>query len=278
MVAMAPPPPTPPRPPTAAALAHGDGLELVFADEFDEPDLDREVWLPHYLPAWSSLTASAATYEVRDSCLVLTIPPQQGLWCSPDHRPPLRVSGVQSGNASGPVGSAAGQQPYRTGLTVREQQAPFWGWTPRGGLLEVRLRGEVTPRSMVSFWLVGLEQVPEQSAEICVVEVFGNAVRPDGSTTVGTGLHAFRDPQVREDFAAVRLPLDVAGFHTYAVDWLPDRVDFLVDGTLVRTCQGPPTYPMQAMVAVFDFPDWSTGDDEEVVPLLAVDWIRCYRR
>lgn len=255
-----------------------DGLELVFVDEFDGPDLDRDVWLPHYLPAWSSLATSAATYDVTDSCLVLSIPPEQDLWCSPDHLPPLRVSGVQSGNASGPVGSTRGQQPYRPGLTVQEEQTPFWGWTPDGGLIEVRLRGEVTPRSMVAFWLVGLEQVPEQSAEICVAEVFGNAVRPDGSTAVGLGLHAFRDPGVREDFAALRLPLDVADFHTYAADWTPERVDFLVDGEVVRTCQGPPTYPLQAMLAVFDFPEWSTGDDDQAVPLLAVDWVRGYRR
>lgn len=254
------------------------GLELVFADEFDAPDLDRDVWLPHYLPAWSSLARSAATYELRDSCLVLTIPPEQGLWCSPDHRPPLRVSGVQTGNFSGPVGSSIGQQPYRTGLAVQEEQEPFWGWTPDGGLIEIRLRGEVTPRSMVAFWLVGLEQVPEQSAEICVTEVFGNSVRPDGSTAVGMGLHAFRDPGVHEDFAAVRLPRDVADFHTYAVDWAAERVEFLVDGELVRTSQGPPGYPLQAMLAVFDFPEWSTGDDDQAVPLLAVDWVRCYRR
>ena len=254
------------------------GLELVFADEFNGPDLDREVWLPHYLPMWSSRAASVATHAVADSCLVLTIPPEQGLWCDPDHRPPLRVSGVQTGSFSGPVGSTVGQQPYRTGLTVQEEQAPFCGWTPDGGLIEARLRGEVTPRSMVAFWLVGLEQVPEQSAEICVAEVFGNAVHPDGSTAVGMGLHAFRDPEVREDFAALRLPLDVADFHTYAVDWAPDQVDFLVDGELVRTCQGPPGYPLQAMLAVFDFPEWSTGDDDHDVPLLAVDWVRCYRR
>ena len=44
-----------------------DERRLVFADEFDGPNLDRAVWLPHYLPAWSSLAATAATYELRDS-------------------------------------------------------------------------------------------------------------------------------------------------------------------------------------------------------------------
>jgi hypothetical protein len=245
-----------------------------FADGFDGADLDPEVWLPHYLPAWSSRAASRATYAVRDSCLHLSIPPEQGLWCGEDHTPPLRVSGVQSGNFSGPVGGTIGQQPYRDGLRVREEQEPFWGWTPSGGRVEIRARGVVSPRSMVAFWLVGLEDRPERSAEICIAEIFGNAVEPGRSAAVGMGLHAFRDPDVTEDFDAVRLPIDVADFHTYAVDWTPDRVDFLVDGEPVRSCSGPPTYPMQLMIAVFDFPEWSTGADSQLVPGLVVDYVR----
>jgi len=48
---------------------------------------------------------------------------------------------------------------------------------------------------------------------------------------------------------------------------------FLVDGAVVRTCPAPPTYPMQLMLAVFDFPDRSVGDDEAAVPELVVDRI-----
>jgi hypothetical protein len=62
-------------------------------DDFDGPGLDTEVWVPHYLPQWSSRAQSAATYDVADSELRLTIPPEQGLWCAGDHEPPLRASG-----------------------------------------------------------------------------------------------------------------------------------------------------------------------------------------
>jgi Glycosyl hydrolases family 16 len=250
---------------------------LVFCDDFDGPGLDLDVWVPHYLPAWSSRAATAATYEVRDSCLHLSIPPEQGLWCAADHRPAMRVSAVQSGNASGPVGSTAGQQPYRDGLVVREEQPAHWGWTPVGGFLEMRARAVLSRRSMVAWWLVGLEDRPERSAEICVAEVFGDAVVPGESAAVGMGLHPFRDPAVAEDFAAVPVSLDVAEFHTYAAEWTPDRVDFLVDGTVVRSTPRPPWYPVQHMLAVFDFPDRSAGDDAVTVPELVVDWVRGYR-
>lgn len=251
---------------------------LVFEDDFDGPGLDLTTWLPHYLPAWSSRAETAATYEVRDSCLHLTIPPGQGLWCGDQHQPPLRVSGIQTGNFSGPVGSTLGQQPFRDGLVVREQQEAFWGWTPDHGYIEMRARAAVTPRSMVAFWMVGLEDRPERSAEICVAEMFGAAVEPGCSAAVGMGLHSFRDPHVGEDFEAVRLPIDIAEFHSYAIDWNPTKLDFLVDGTVVRSCAGPPTYPMQLMLAVFDFPEQSTGQDAEAVPALVVDHLRAYER
>jgi hypothetical protein len=255
-----------------------DGLRLAFEDNFDVRELDREVWLPHYLPAWSSRADSAATYAIHDSCLHLTIPPSQGLWCAGDHKPPLRVSGIQSGNFSGPIGSTIGQQPYREGLTVREQQEAFWGWTPDQGYIEIRARGIVSRRSMVAFWLAGIEDQPQRSAEICIGEMFGDAVIPGESTAVGLGFHAFRDPSVTEDFEAVRLAIDVAEFHTYAVDWTANRVDFLVDGEQIRTCPDPPAYPTQVMVAVFDFPEKSDGSDAEAVPWLIVDWVRAYQR
>lgn len=264
------------RPMTPAARP--DGLRLVFEDHFDGKALDPEVWVPHYLPAWSSRAATAATYDVRDSCLRLSIPPEQGRWLAGDHTPPLRVSGIQSGNLSGPVGSTIGQQPWRDGATVREEQETFWGWTPHDGYLEMRARGVVTPRSMVAWWMVGLEDAPDRCAEICVAEMFGDAIEPGRSTAVGMGLHPFRDPMIAEDFEAVRLPIDIAEFHTYAVDWTAERVDFLVDGEPVRGCPGPPTYPMQMMIAVFDFPDRSTGDDSAAVPELIVDYLRGYER
>ncbi len=249
---------------------------LVFEDHFDSAELDRAVWLPHYLPVWSSKADSAATYELRDSCLRLSIPPEQGLWCADDHTPPMRVSGIQTGNFSGPVGSTVGQQRYREGLQVREAQETFWGWTPSSGYLEMRARAVVSPRSMVAWWMVGLEDRPERCAEICVTEMFGDAVTPGESAEVGMGLHSFRDPEVPEDFAAPRLPIDLADFHTFAVDWSSDRVRFFVDGEPVRECAGPPRYPMQMMVAVFDFPEKSAGSDDDLVPELVVDYLRGY--
>ena len=116
-------------------------MARVFLEDFEGAELDRDVWLPHYLPQWSSRAESAATFAVERSLLRLTIPPDQGLWCAAEHRPPLRASGIQSGVFSGPAGGAVGQQPFMEGLLVREEQPAWWGWTPHFGRIEVRPLG-----------------------------------------------------------------------------------------------------------------------------------------
>jgi Glycosyl hydrolases family 16 len=246
---------------------------MAFVDDFDGPELDTDVWLPHYLPMWSSREATRASYRLEESCLVLDIPPDRGLWLPEDHPTPLRLSGIQSGNRSGPAGSTLGQQAVYDGQLVREEQTELVGHLQAGGHVEIRCRMTVSPRSMAAFWLCGFEDVPEHCGEICVTEVFGKDVVPGESAAVGVGLKQIRDPDLVQDLAAPGLPIDVARFHTYAVDWDANEAVFTVDGEEVRRCPDPPTYPLQMMLAVFDFPDWSTGHDDELVPELCVDSI-----
>jgi Glycosyl hydrolases family 16 len=247
---------------------------MAFSDDFDGSDLDTGVWIPHYLPMWSSRAASAATYAVAGSELRLSIPPEQGLWCPEEHDPPLRVSGIQSGVWSGEVGGTRGQNQFRDGLIVREHQPAQWGWTPHHGLLEVRARMDLTARSMASVWMIGLEDEPHRSAEINLFEVFGDALEDGGFAAVGSGVRQFRDPAIADEFGTTRMAIDVAEYHVYAADWRPGRVDFLVDGEHVKTVHQAPDYPMQMMVAVFDFPAHAAASEHAGhVPELAVDYV-----
>jgi beta-glucanase (GH16 family) len=157
---------------------------------------------------------------------------------------------------------------------VREEQPAHWGWTPHHGVLEVRARMELSPRSMASVWLVGIEDEPHRSGEICMFEVFGDAIDASGPA-IGMGVHPFRDPALRDDFATVRQPIDVTGLHVYTVDWRPGRVDFLIDGAHMRTVEQAPDYPMQMMAGVFDFPAKPSADAHaDHVPRLVLDSVR----
>jgi Glycosyl hydrolases family 16 len=247
---------------------------LELEERFTGDTLEPDVWFPYYLPHWSSRARSAATCSLRDGELQLSVPVDQPLWCADLHDEPLRVSCIQSGSFAGPLGSTVGQQPFRDGLQVREEQPTVWGYTPLYGRIEVRMRGVVTARSMFAFWMSGIEDRPERSGEICVAEVFGAGVR-DSSADVGIGVHRFRDPGLVEEFAAGPLTIDVTEFHTYGVDWRPGSLAFTVDGAVVRRLDQAPDYPMQLMIGVFDFPAKAAADDVAVpVPRLVVSEVR----
>ena len=244
-------------------------------EDFDGSGLDLDRWVPHYLPAWSSRAETAASYRLEDSCLVLDLPGDHPVWLPDEHVPRLRVSGIQSASRSGPVGSTDGQQSVRPGQRVREAQPEHRGHLQSEGHLEVRCAMQVSPSSMAALWLCGFQEEPDDNGELCVVEVFGNDVVPGESAEVGMGIKTIHDPRLREDFAAPRLAIDVTDFHTYAVDWAPGQAVFSVDGQEVRRCPGPPAYPLQVMVAVFDWPDLP-GAATAPAPELRVDRIRTW--
>jgi hypothetical protein len=69
---------------------------------------------------------------------------------------------------------------------------------------------------MVALWMIGYEDEPERSAEICVCEIFGKDVEAHRAR-VGMGVHPFGDARIVE-FSAEKLPIDVRDFHVYAAE------------------------------------------------------------
>lgn len=227
-------------------------MGVDFRDRFAR--LDQAVWTDSYLPAWSSRAAAAASYTTGDGGLTLAIPPDQPLWCPDLHPTPLRVSAIHSANRSGPVGSTDAPQPFVAGQVVRQQQPTVVGFAPCYGIIAVTCSAVIGPRSMFSAWMVGLEDRPERSGEICLMEFFGETVK-DGVATVGRGLHPFRDPNLVDDFVATPMRLDIGEPHTYQVDWRPGSVSFSIDGHETHASSQSPDYPMMLILGVFDFPD-----------------------
>ncbi|MFF4122109.1 glycoside hydrolase family 16 protein [Microbispora rosea] len=252
------------------------GYVLEFEDTFDGDGLDERRWIPRYLPQWTTRAASAARYRVGDGRLYLLIEEDQPAW-SPEMEGRMRVSSLQTGVFSGPVGSAVGQHGRGGRAVVREAQDEARLYTPHFGLIEMRARASDDPRAMVALWMIGFEDAPERSAEICVCEIFGRDVRRD-ATAVGMGVHPFGDPAITDEFAAEVLPIDAREFHVYAVEWTKERVTFFVDGRHVRTIRQSPDYPMQLMLGLYEFP--GAEGPERVGPYpkeFVVDYVRGYR-
>ena len=77
------------------------------------------------------------------------------------------------------------------------------------------------------------------------------------------GFHAFRDPRLAEDFERVPVAIDVTEPHAYDVHWDGEQATFRIDGRVLRILDGPPQYPLQLMLAVFDFPGWPDARDPQ---------------
>lgn len=254
-----------------------DRYVLELEDVFDGPELDLARWLPYHLPQWSSRAASAARYALGDGTLRLRVEADQPPWC-PELDGQLRVSSLQTGVLSGPVGSRVGQHRFHPDAVVREAQDEQRLWTPQYGWVEMRARATDDPAAMVALWMIGVEDSPERSAEICVAEIFGRDVRPDRAL-VGMGVHPFGDPAIVDEFAAHPVAIDAREAHTYAVDWTPEHVDFLVDGEHVTRVAQSPAYPMQLMLDVYAFPSADGGPPPGPWPKeLVVEHVRGYRR
>jgi hypothetical protein len=68
---------------------------------------------------------------------------------------------------------------------------------------------------MVALWMIGFEDRPERSAEICICEIFGAEAAPDRAS-VGVGIHPFGDPAIVDDFEKVAVSIPQA--HPFIVD------------------------------------------------------------
>ena len=182
------------------------GYVLEVEDTFDRPDLDGRLWIPHYLPHWSRPSASATRYDVGGGRLVLRIDQDQPAW-SPEYTGELRVSSIQTGVFAGPLGSGVGQHRFRDGLAVRTGQVSRELYTPQYGLFEISARFSADATTMAAIWMIGYEDAPERSAEICIAEIFGRDVGRD-RVGIGMGVHPFHDPTVRHEFSVERVAID----------------------------------------------------------------------
>ena len=254
------------------------GYELVREDTFEAPTLDGSLWLPRYLSHWSSREASAARFSLDGEHLRLRVHADQPPWC-PEFDGWLRVSSIQTGAFSGPVGSTIGQHHFAAGMIVREEQPNVMLYTPQYGLFELRARGVDDPANMVALWMIGYEDQPERSGEILIFEIFGKDAERD-MARIGVGVRPHRDPAVVDAFSQEPVSIDIREFHTYAAEWTPTHIGFYVDDRLIKVVRQSIAYPMQFMLGIYEFaegPEPASPHDRYPKEFV-VDWFRSWRR
>lgn len=205
--------------------------------------------MPHYLPQWTVPERSHARMRADADGLRLLIEEDQLDWRPEDA--PLRVSNLQTGTFSGPVGSPRGTHRHRDGLTVRTATPLRLLFAPSAGRIEITVSASTDAGCMTAAWLVGTEHLaPEQSGEICVFEIDVDAIGP--TTTARSGIKAHHDSRLGTDMADVVLPLDASRPHTWTVVWGGGETVIGCEGVALRRVAQAPDYPMFLMIDLFE--------------------------
>ncbi|UJF32999.1 glycoside hydrolase family 16 protein [Paenibacillus hexagrammi] len=254
------------------------GYIVTFHDDFNDVELDRAKWLPYYLPQWSSRKNSCASYRIQDSELILQIKADQQPWC-PEFNGGVKVSNLQTGVFSGPLGSKQGQHNFSGECRVREEQATEQLFIQQYGYFEIRAKGLSNPNNVCALWMIGFEDQPDRSAEICPFELKGWNVAED-RCLIGFGIHPFGDPTIQDEFFEKPFSIDPTQFHLYAVDWTENGVEFYLDNQLIHSSKQSPQYPMQLMLNLYEIPPQESGSTAkpEYPTEFVIDYIRCYQR
>lgn len=220
-----------------------------FVDDFAD-ELDTTTWIPHYLPHWTTPDRSEARYGVTADGLELRIEEDQLDWRPEDA--PLRVSNLQTGEYSGPLGSTRGTHRHRPdGLVVRTETPLRLPFAPRRGRVDITVAAGADERCMLAAWLVGTEHLSDSdSGEICVFEIDGATVGP--TTPARTGIKAHHDPRLHTDMAEVLLPFDARKVHTWTVIWGDGETVVGCEGVVLRRIPQAPDYPMILLIDLFE--------------------------
>ncbi|HEX3021868.1 MAG TPA: glycoside hydrolase family 16 protein [Lachnospiraceae bacterium] len=243
--------------------------KLEFWDDFKCSELDTDKWLPYYLPQWSSCRKASARYRIEDSILTLYIDKDQMPW-SPEYNGDIRVSSLQTGVFSGGLGSKEGQHHFSQELVVREVQKPQKLYTPKYGYIEFKGRCRIAPYHVAAFWMIGFEDQPHCSAEICIFELKGSNIDSDVAK-IGYGVHPFGDSSITDEFYEEQIEIDVKDWNVYGAEWLPDRIHFYINGELIRTIHQSPQYEMQFMLNIYDL-----ENRNEVDATFDIDYVAGY--
>ncbi|WP_337263081.1 MULTISPECIES: glycoside hydrolase family 16 protein [unclassified Serratia (in: enterobacteria)] len=214
-------------------IINGKKYQLEFYDGFDQGELDKTRWLPYYLPQWSNRELSEPRFTFSESGFSLNIEPDQQPWC-PEFNGAVRVSSLQTGVYSGPLGSSVGQHRFSPDCRVREVQIAERKYLPRYGYFELRARCEMAANNVAALWMIGYEDLPERSAEICLFELKGKNIHREHAV-IGYGVHPFGDTKIVDEFYEDPFELDVTAFNTYAIAWAEEHIDFFINQRKVRT-------------------------------------------
>lgn len=244
------------------------GWHMIFHDEFDRTALDSGKWVTCYLYQWSNVGcaktngASVSWYMADDAVVsdgVLKLRAQRRAVVGSDGQTYAYSSGLISSN----------KDTYDPSVPPR--------FTYLYGYAEMRAKIPAGQGLWPAFWM--LQADGQWPWEIDVLEALGH--QPD--TTFMTVHYPTANWDDAASSGAYSGPDFSAGYHTFGVEWAPDRIVWYVDGIerkRVTDRSQIPSAPMYLIACLAVGGDWP-GPPDASTPFPAqmeIDYIRVWQR
>lgn len=227
------------------------GYRLIFQDEFDGETLDDSRWVPQYLSSWAQKPELAEpTYIMENGLMRLQIFAETQPWC-PEYDGETVVSGFTTGDRNA-LHNWNGTNAVRNPVEMQATHLNQYGY------YEIRAKGQSGSARHAAWWLLGFEDVPDESAEIDIFEILGN-----NSHKVSVNFHAWNDPDAPDGggFSYTNRQMDFhEEFHIYGFNWIegggqgeaPDKMEFYVDGVKTGERNVNIDYPVLQLFSLYE--------------------------
>lgn len=210
--------------------------------------VDSAKWIAAYLPHWTTPERAEARFATSDHGLELRIDADQPVWRPEDA--PMRVSSLQTGNQSGPVGSTRGTHPHESGMSVRTHWPRTELWLPTAGRIDITVSASASAGCMLAAWFIGIGEPAEDAGEICLFEI--DAPKSNGVWTARCGIKAHTDQRLHDEKVEVPLWFDAAKPHTWTLLWGDGATAIGCEGQVVAQFNQAPGYPLLLLVDLFE--------------------------
>lgn len=235
---------------------------MVFSDEFDGTDLEN---------GWNT----CHWWQVDGGCTIASNDEQQ--WYRPEA---VSVGdGVLLLTATAdPQTTTDGQRlPYRSGMVTtgyadNDDASATFAFTY--GYVEVRMQLPTGAGTWPAVWLLSADR--ESLPEIDLFESYGS--RPDAMTA-----HVHREVDGERSSVRFEAPVVTSsdGWHVVGLEWMPDSIEFNLDGEVVGRVDDPASIPDTPMYLIVNLALGGPAGDVDAASLpqqMQVDYVRVWQQ
>jgi len=256
----------------------GGKYRLVWKDEFDEKDIDKNYWTDSYLVSnVENMYQAQADYYIADSILHMRIKkdaPSRG----------TAADTAQSCIQSGEYNNA------ETGVDSYHDVHPFWGLLTQEGYYEMRMKPwKATGGCCNVWWMMEIQDAKLQKAslggrgEFDIIEYL-----PMNPTVYPHGQHKNSNEALTERYVNTDVGIDLTNdYHVIGFLWKNGTLVFYLDGNVIDTFSNisTPQTPMYHLLSAYKYfgtgTDWKGPADRSLDTrdvTWDIDYIRIYKK